>query len=494
MTAELRDISRFGFEARWSRYWPLVFNAVEVTPTSVADLRDAIVKIEEQFARDENRPDLAKLLGNQRAVWQEEAHAVFLDFIEPFVNADGTREERQALYHELQQVKQDVDQKIAATERAHAYPEYVLALDYVTSFASIVTRAFTKQSYPKPTPAQAPAPAVSAPVPNTPATDSTAPNAPAPSTPAATEIGAAAPALDAVPPIAAPPGPAETASAKPKRRWGLIASVLILVMLIAAGGSAMVLRPDLVNFDKILAMLDGGSFDASVDTFMARTAEQCEVPDRNVTLQHVIDQGPCIVAARQADRTAFDVLLTEAGGSWTGTPDEEQWTAPEGSRRDKLTLAWEHLRGINETYDDMRAESVVFFDGEFYPPDEERDAVGWRFAIWMCICNAAAEDVDLADPDRRFRAFVSTPDLVTTPHTYTTLVGLLRDYFLSGDHLGDPVLVAQTADQFELPQGLPAGPRLAGPFESRRGTEEAIEEVTALYKELGFEIIEISLR
>ncbi len=505
ISAELRDISRYGFEARWSRYWPLVFDVVETDPETVSNVRDAIVEMEERIAAGENRPTLDRLLGDQRGVWQEEAESVFFEFIQPFIHADGTSEEREALYNELQQVKQDVKTKIESTERAKAFPEYVLALDYVVAFGTIASMAFSKsdqrpvRTSPAASPAAAPVAAPAAAAPNV---TQNPPAAPTPGTatpaPAAPQLSANSPAAPAAPLPTVPPinEPRAAAPKEPrKRRVGLFVTLFVLILLLAAGGATLVLRPELLNVEKLMAMLPGdGSFDTAIDEFVARTASSCPIADEELSLASVTGLEPCITTAKAEATGAFQMLVSDAGGTWSLNNGVEDWDAPAGEQKDKLMLAWEHLRELREAYDDQITQNVIRFDDQFYPPDEERDAQGWRFAVWLCTCNANAELVEIGDPERAHRVFISGPELVTTPHTYNNLVALLRDFFLSGEQLGDPAQVALTVEQFDLPHGLTAGPRLGGPFSTRRATEDAVNELKDFYRALQFSIIDVDLR
>lgn len=483
IVAELRDISRFGFEQRWSRYWPLVFDAVENDPASVVDLRDAIIEIEERIARNENRPDLKRLLGDQRVLWQEEAEQVFVEFIEPFIHSDGSREEREALYNELQQVKRDVQQKIESTGRAQAFPEYVLALDYVCAFASVVTLAFTKTARRKPSPSKPPS--------ERPIAAAAAPAL----APAAKPLAPHTEAPGSGPPRPVAHEPARRQAKPPRRiRLGLVMTVLLLVLVVTGVGAAAYLRPDLLDMDKLLALTGGQSFDSRVDEFLARTASSCPMPDDDMNVEEILAHAPCIDGAKDEATTAFAALVAKADGTWSETGKADVWGVGNAERKVKLLLAWDHLVEIRDAYDDKVSQRILKYDNEFYPPDEERDALGWRFAVWLCACNERAEHVDPGVEGRVYRAFISGGELVTTPHTYQKLVTLLREYFLGGAKLGDPNLVAQTVEQFGLPHGLTAGPRLGGPFGSRAEAEKAIADVSALYQTLGFQITEVSLR
>ncbi len=474
--AELRQISRLGFHARWESYWPLVFTAIETAPRKVAALRDAIIEFEDYTAQQENRPTLKQFLGDQRRVWQEEVEAVFLEFIDPFIDSDGSPEEREALYQELQQVKADIRTKIEQTERGKAYAEYALALDYAAAFASVACLAFGKQ---RPAPAKAVTEKRKPPPPAQPTLDVAATGEPTPRRADGQET--------------------DEKPARRRRIRPLVTVLLLLVVLLGAGAGVLaVLKPELISVDMIKERVTSlfGPSEIDVEPFLAASGSSCDEPGEVTTWSEVTAFADCLDAAAVERETAFRALVDQAGGIWNDNASNGDipWSGVEQPNAGHLQRAWTHLQDETGALRSGATGAVLAFEGSHYPPDEERDAIGWRFAVWLCECNARAEKVEDDDPKKAFRVFVSTPELVTTPQTYGNLVTNLRNYFLSGEKLGEPNAVAATVENADLPHGFTSGPRLAGPFGSKGETQDAIDRITEVYDSSGFDVHPFSLR
>ena len=138
------------FEVRWAGYWTLVLHILEHTPDTLEQFNRVILEQEERLAEAEDRPTIARLLGDERATLNREMHETVMQLLAPMLEADGTLEERVELAKERRRIRRDILPHSQKAEGSGAYETYVLMLDYATAFASASTSAFRTADVPQP--------------------------------------------------------------------------------------------------------------------------------------------------------------------------------------------------------------------------------------------------------------------------------------------------------------------------------------------------------